>query len=106
MRFSDRKLTWANVWGLEAGPIGNADHGVSGTVRLQFSAFDGSDAGPTLTIEIGAVCDQGITIPDAEKLLLAAALDLLIRGSSETAESVHMSLVHSRNSAILKPSEN
>jgi hypothetical protein len=105
MDYSARKLTHVGVWALEGSEISETEYLVSGSVRLQFSSVDGSDAGPSITVELAANSDPSASIADAEKILLAATLSLLGRSAKETAETTHSVLAQARQKAFVKPAD-
>ena len=105
MDYTDRKLSHVGVWALEGAHTSETEFAISGSVRLQITNFEGASHGPSVTVELGAPTDPNVTIQDAERVLLAAALSLLARLSKETPEAVEAMLRRSRSDALAKPPE-
>jgi hypothetical protein len=103
MYYSGRKLTDVSVFGLQGGPMADGTYGVSGTVRVQISAIDGSDAGPSFTVDFAVSSRSDATIADAEKDLLGGALALLKRVSLEPLDSLIEALSRTRQESFVRP---
>ncbi|WP_420963656.1 hypothetical protein [Brucella sp. IR073] len=95
MDYSNRSITDVQVSGLRHHE-GSDGMTVSGVVRLQLSAGDGTEFGPCATIELAADLPENATFVDAERQLLAGAIGVLARLASLSPEEASAELQKSR----------
>ncbi|PYE87822.1 hypothetical protein [Phyllobacterium leguminum] len=95
MDYSKRLITDVQITGLQQHE-GYDGTTVSGSVRLQLSAHDGNEFGPTATIELATDLTGNATFQDVERQLLVAALGVLGRLAALSPKDAHAELQKSR----------
>src|SRR5262249_40309612 len=97
MDFSQRHVTSVNLHELGERTDGDGSTYIYGQVELDLSGSAIGYTGPSVVIAFAMPATPGKTIEEAERALLASALDVLNRGWQETPDDLFRMLREARS---------
>lgn len=109
-RYDDRSIGRVSITALEPvilDPLagGEPEEGIAGTVSINLEASDGSPFGPGLTVDVAVAASPDMSMRDAQKLVLDAARDLLMRLTEEAPDSLQWHYEQGQKEMLMKPRE-